>query len=266
MRRDPNDPSALAGLGIVRLRQHRLPQARELLGRASSEYRRVLASNPQDQSAQAGLRGALAAERSAETAGLAPRSAGPGIAINPARARADALRAEGRALEAQGDVPNAGAKYQEAIAVDPTDPWARVDYARFLAHRGDVAQGFVIVDPLASGGTAESLYATALFYNEMNRPAEALAFLDAVDDFREDRTGRFVEDDLASRFGFQPDEQIRIVEAINAGVVTTLEREATIVGGRSGQESPSDTAVPAGHTTQEMDGLVHGAEQTRGDP
>ncbi len=178
--RDPNDPAALAGLGIVRLRQHRLPQARELLGRAISGYRRVLASAPQDQAAQAGLRGALAAERSAETAGI-PRAGGaPGVPANPARARADALRAEGQTLETQGNVAAAAAKFQEAIAVDPTDPWARLDYARFVARRGDVAQGFALVDPAASGGTADSIYAAALFYSEQNRPADALALLQRI--------------------------------------------------------------------------------------
>src|SRR5712691_4770721 len=181
LRGNPSDPTALAGLGIVRLRQHRLPQARELLGRAIGEYRRVLASDPQNQAAQAGLRGALVAERSTETAGIAPRSGPPGaVAANPARARADALRAEGQTLEAQGSGLGAVAKFQEAIAVDPNDPWARLDYARFLARRGDLAQGFAIIDPAASGGTAESLYAAAIFYSEQNRVPEALALVERI--------------------------------------------------------------------------------------
>lgn len=181
LRTNPNDPAALAGLGVVRLRQHRLPQARELLGRAVGEYRKALASNPQDAAAQAGLRGALMAERSAETAGVSRGGGGPAPApVNPVRARADALRAEGQAFEQRGDLPNAGAKYQEAIAVDPSDPWARLDYARFLAHRGDTAQGFAVIDPAASGNTTDSVYAAALFYNEVNRPADALTLLDRI--------------------------------------------------------------------------------------
>ncbi len=177
--RNPNDPDALAGLGIVRLRQRRLPQARELLGRAITEFRRALAADPNNQAAQMGLRGALTAQHSADTAGR-PGPAAAAAPVNPARARADTLRAEGQALEAKADVVGAAAKYQEAIAVDPSDPWARLDYARFLAHRGDVAQGFAVVDPAASGASPESFYAAALFYNEQSRPGEALALLDRI--------------------------------------------------------------------------------------
>jgi tetratricopeptide (TPR) repeat protein len=180
LKRNPSDPNALAGLGIVRLRQHRLAQARELLAHAVTEYRRALASAPNDRAAQAGLRGALAAERSAQTAGIPRPGAAAGPAVTPARARADALRTEGQNLEAQGNVAAAGAKYQEAIAVDPTDPWARLDYARFLARSGNVAQGFAVIDPAASGDTADSFYAAAIFYDEQNRGADALALLDRV--------------------------------------------------------------------------------------
>lgn len=179
LQRDANDPGALAGLGIVRLRQHRLPQARELLEHAVREYRRVLAANPSDSAAQAGLRGALAAERSAETAGL-PRRGAAGPPVSSARARADQLRAEGSALEARGDAAAAQAKYLEAVAVDPSDPWARLDYARFLAGRGNLTQAFQIVDPAASGNSAESLQAAALFYSEHNRMQEAVALVDRI--------------------------------------------------------------------------------------
>lgn len=180
LKRDPNDPNALGGLGIVRLRQHRLREARELLAHAVTQYRRVLASAPDDHSAEAGLRGALAAERSAETAGIPRPGAAAGPTVTPARARADALRAEGQTLEAQGNTAAAGAKYQEAIAVDPTDPWARLDYARFLARSGNVAAGFAAVDPAASGNSADSFYAAAIFYDEQNRGADALALLERV--------------------------------------------------------------------------------------
>jgi tetratricopeptide (TPR) repeat protein len=178
--RDPNDPGALSGLGVVRLRQRRLEQARELLGHAVREYRRVLAANPNDSAAQAGLRGALSAERSAETAGLPQRGAAGAAPVNPARARADQLRAEGRTLEARGDAAGAQAKYLESVAVDPNDPWARLDYARFLAGRGDLPQAFQLVDPAASGGTADSLQAAALFYSEHNRVREAVALVDRI--------------------------------------------------------------------------------------
>lgn len=181
LRSNPNNPDALAGLGVVRLRQHRLEQARELLGHAIREYRSELAANPGNSAAQSGLRGALSAERAARTAGSAGAARpGPAAPVNTARTRADALRAEGQALESRGDAAAAAAKYQEAIAVDPNDAWARLDYARFLARSGDATQGFQVVDPSASGGTAESFQAAAIFYNEQNRPRDALALLDRI--------------------------------------------------------------------------------------
>ena len=107
-----------------------------------------------------------------------PGEAGP--PVSPGRTQSDALRSEGQALESRGDAAGAATKYQEAISADPTNPWARLDFARFLARQGNAAQGFQIVDPAASGGTRDSFHAAAMFYSEQNRSTEALALLDQI--------------------------------------------------------------------------------------
>ncbi len=222
LRQHPGDADALAGLGLVRLRQQRFGEARNLLGRAmhaapsrrsrwaaayataemwseinegkaaaaagnyaraEAAYRRALAAHPDNSTALVGLYTALTAEgKTVEAASLSARVAalGPGQLAGANRARADMLRAEGRNLESHGDAAGAQAKYQEAIAVDPNDAWARLDFARFLVRRGDASQGVQIVDPAASGGSAESYQAAAIFYSEQNRQREAVALLDRI--------------------------------------------------------------------------------------
>lgn len=256
LRRRPGDPDALAGLGLVRLRQQHFGEARDLLGRAiraaparrgqwaaaydsavfwagvneakaaaaagndqraqsilsglshsrsdswnaelllgaaasrlgdyaaaENAYRRVLAVRPDDPDATVGLYTALTAEgKTAEAASLSARLAtlAPSQIAGANRARADLLRTEAKGLDTGGNVAAAQAKYQEAIAVDPNDPWARLDYARLLARQGEFTQAFAMVDPAAASGTAESLQAAATFYSEQNRFAEALALLDRI--------------------------------------------------------------------------------------
>jgi tetratricopeptide (TPR) repeat protein len=222
LHRNPNDADAVAGIGLIRLRQQRFGEAREMLGRAmriaparrgqwatayesasyqitlqeaksaqsagnyaaaEAAYRRALAGQPSNADAMVGLYSALAAEgKTAEAAELYSRLAAldPRRVAGLNRARADMLRADGKALETRGDGAGAQARYQEAIGVDPTDAWARLDFARFLAHQGSVPQAFSVIDPAASGNSADSFQAAAIFYSEQNRLPEALAMLDRV--------------------------------------------------------------------------------------
>jgi cellulose synthase operon protein C len=218
----PDDADALAGLGLVRLRQQRFGEARDLLGRAmraaparrgqwataydsaelwgainegkaaaaagnnaraETAYRRVLAGHPDNATAIVGLYTALIAQgKTAEAQGLAEKIAtlAPSQLAGLNRARSDLLRAEAKNLDAAGNFAAAQAKYQEAIAVDPNNAWARLDNARLLVRQGDSAQAFAMVDPAASGNTVDSVEAAATFYSEQNRVAEALALLDRI--------------------------------------------------------------------------------------
>ncbi len=257
---NPNDPQALAGLGLVRLRQERFAEARDLLGRAiraapeqrkdfgaaydsasfwanvqqakalqargnlqgarallapllarprgdswgaemvlaniearlknnaaaERSYRRVLAARPQNVDALIGLANVLTAQgKTAEAAAITNR-------LNPALrarvggggggtgSRAEALRKEAKEAEANSNNTLAEQKFKEAIADDPKNPWIRLDYARFLAGQGQLDQGFLMVDPAASGNTPTSVLVAAMYDTQQDRWAEALDRIDRV--------------------------------------------------------------------------------------
>ncbi len=127
---------------------------------AEETYRRVLRARPGNPDALLGLANALRAQnKTAELNQLTGR-------MSPAeRARfervgtggpAEKLRNEAKAASANGDVALATAKFREAIAADPRDPWIRFDYARFLAGQGHQPEAFAAVDPAATVATRRS--------------------------------------------------------------------------------------------------------------
>ena len=249
----PGDPDALAGLGLIRLRQQRFGEARDLLGRAmraaparrgqwavayesatfwatlnaakaardagnyqrakslaaglvghgrdawnaelvladvdsklgdhaaaEQAYRAVLAAQPQNSDAAVGLFNELTAQgKTAEAQALADRL--PAGKLGGANhLRAEVLRTDAKTSEAHGDTAQALSKYQQALAADPMDPWVRLDFARFLARQGEPAQARVVIDPAASGNTAVSWYAAAIFDSEQNRFSDAMAKLERI--------------------------------------------------------------------------------------
>ena len=254
----PDDTDALAGLGMVRLRQGRFTEARDLLGRAikgaparqpewataydsagfwssmqeakaqigagyaqrakavltalvarkhpdnwnaelllgeaelkldnkpaaEQAYRRALAGKPGNSDAIVGLAGVLTAEgKTDEAASLATRLTAADrarIAGTGGNAQSDLLRVAAKDAAARGDAAAARAKFAQALAADPKNPWLRLDFARFLAKSGAAADGFSTVDPAASGGTPLGVYAAAIFDDEQHRPADALAKLDRI--------------------------------------------------------------------------------------
>jgi len=119
---------------------------------------------------------------SGRVAGIAETRTGepPQPPASPARTRAEGMRNAAKNFEARGDTAQAMVQYQQAIATDPSDPWVRLDFARFLARQGETAQAGPIIDPVAAGNTPESWYASAIFDSEQNRTAEALAKIDRI--------------------------------------------------------------------------------------
>jgi tetratricopeptide (TPR) repeat protein len=261
LKANPNDVQALAGLGLVRLRQQRFGEARDLLARAiklapdqqkdfasaydsavfwgrvadakraaaaknyaaarailapllahqradqwgaemvladieakmgenaaaEMTYRQVLRGHPGNADATFGLIAALRAQsKTAEVDQLMSR-------MSPAeRARlekagtgagggqAEALRSEAKAASANGDVATATTKFQAAIAADPTNPWIRLDYARFLAGQSHLPEAFAAVDPAASGNTPTSILVSAMFDAQQDRWVAALDKINGI--------------------------------------------------------------------------------------
>lgn len=218
--RNRSDDEALGGLGIVRLRQSRFVEARDLLTRASTlgnaaqwadalrsarfyggieEARAALTAGDlagAETQAQALVRSGfetpapallLLAEiyeqqgRYADAADiLAQASADPGAEEGQLQSRA----ARNRALAAArtGDADTAEEAFVSGLLLDPNDPWIRYEFGRWLIARGRVAEGDSMIAALSGIGTADALYAAALLQEELGRPQEAQRLVDRIPD------------------------------------------------------------------------------------
>jgi cellulose synthase operon protein C len=218
--RNRSDADALGGLGIVRLRQSRFVEARDLLTRASAlgsaaqwadalrsaryyggieEARAALAAGnlqAAETQAQELVRSGfdtpapallLLAEvyeqqgRYADAADvLGQAGATPGEEAGQLQSRA----ARNRALAASrfGDDDAAEEAFLSGLMLDAADPWTRYEFGRWLIARGRVAEGESMIAALDGIGTADALYAAALLQQELDRPAEAQRLLDRIPD------------------------------------------------------------------------------------
>ena len=256
---NPNDPQALGGMGLVRLRQQRFAEARALLGRAMKAdpahrsqwaaaydsaafwatvqeakalqasgslqrarailerllahsrprgsagaemvlanidrrlndnaaaeraYRRVLAVEPRNGDALIGLAGVLTAEGKTAEANEIARRMTPAerkrLASGGGGGLGQRFVKEAKDAEANGKNNIADAKFRQAIAAEPRDPWIRLEYARFLAGEGHGDQGYAVVDPQATGNTPTSVMVAAMYDVQQDHWAEALDLVDAM--------------------------------------------------------------------------------------
>ena len=218
--RNRADDEALGGLGIVRLRQSRFVEARDLLTRASAagnaaqwadalraaryyggieEARASLAAGNVAQaqaSAEELVRSGfdtpapamlLLAEiyeqqgRYADAADiLTQASASPSDEQGQLRSRA----ARNRALQASqfGDQSQAESEFMSGLMLDQSDPWIRYEFGRWLIGRGRVAESESMIAALSGIGTPDALYAAALLSQDLGRSAEAQRYLDRIPD------------------------------------------------------------------------------------
>jgi tetratricopeptide (TPR) repeat protein len=258
LKANPNDAQALAGMGLVRLRQQRFGEARGYLERAlklapderkdiepaldsaifwgrvdeakraayaknyaqarailgpllahprpdewgalmvlgdvetkagqgaaaEMTYREVLRFRPGNPDATLGLANALRMQnKTAELDQLKSRmSPAERERFDKAGAggEAEKLRNEAKEASANGDNATADKKFQAAIAVDPKDPWIRLDYARFLAGQNNMQQAFAVVDPAASGNTPTSILVASMFDAQQDRWIRALDLINSI--------------------------------------------------------------------------------------
>ncbi|MDP1985648.1 cellulose biosynthesis protein BcsC, partial [Phenylobacterium sp.] len=149
---------------------------------AETAYRRLLAATPNDNDAQVGLlESLLAQDKTEEGFALANQLSAAGVAparLNQIRAAVEHRR--GERFWAQGDSASAQNAFQTALALRPTDPWIRYDYARFLDAQGESAAALGLMAGAEAQGDAESLYAAALFSDQQGRGAQALALISRI--------------------------------------------------------------------------------------
>ncbi|MDE1174078.1 MAG: tetratricopeptide repeat protein [Parvibaculaceae bacterium] len=142
---DPRNQNALAGLAGVLMRQNKVSEAQSLMSRLTAAQRDQLA---------------------------------PGLVS--AQAQADLARAKN--LADSGDVNGANAAYSSALAKAPSDPWLRVEYANFLAARGNSEDAGRLVDPVTDPAVAtpSSLFAAAIYYSTQGDTARANELMNRI--------------------------------------------------------------------------------------
>ncbi len=211
------DADALGGLGVTRLRQERFKEARDLLERASqgpnpSRWTEALTSArffaSLDEAEAAGdasdprrsealLTELLASATTPEQKSIVAVQLGDLLMLQAryAEARAAYAQATGSSTDAgykmanaeaaeaaaNGDNARAENAYRQALDLGgASDPWLSFAFAGFLLEQGRSSDAAAIIQPLEASSNSEALYAAALYYNQAERPADALRLLRRV--------------------------------------------------------------------------------------
>ncbi len=142
---DPDNQNALAGLAGVLMQQNKVSEAQSLMSRLTAAQRGQLA---------------------------------PGFVS--AQAQADLARA--KSLADAGNINGANAAYSSALSKAPSDPWLRVEYANFLAARGNSVDAGRLVDPVTDPAVAtpNSLFAAAIYYSTQGDTARANELMNRI--------------------------------------------------------------------------------------
>lgn len=214
-----NDGDALGGLGIVRLRQSRFAEARDLLEQASrqpnpgrwsealsaarfyagmEQARTLLARGQTDQAqataealvrsgfAQTGPALELLADiyerqgRYADAADFYRQAAETSGVQTDQRLQSRAARGRALAAVARGDDLTAEQEFQGGLMLDQSDPWIRYEFARFLIRHGRSVEAESLIGTLTQSSDPDALYAAALIDSDLGRNAAADALIDRI--------------------------------------------------------------------------------------
>jgi tetratricopeptide (TPR) repeat protein len=135
----------------------------------AAELARVLLAAGRDREAEAMLSELPPAERRAI-----------GDAIDSTRAAR--LRDEAKSLQARKRDKDAVVALEKAAALEPNDPWVRLDLARLYATRGESERGKAVFEELLGRrpNDADTRYAFAIYLSGVERDAEAMRMLEAI--------------------------------------------------------------------------------------
>lgn len=214
-----NDGDALGGLGIVRLRQSRFTEARDLLEKAArqpnpdrwsealsaarffsgiEEARALVARGQVDQAqakAEALVRSgypqqALALElladiyerqgRYADAADFYRQAGEQGGPQTDQRLQSRAARGRALAAMARGDDITAEQEFQGGLMVDQSDPWIRYEFARFLIRHGRSVEAESLIGSLTQSSDPDALYAAAMIDSDLGRNTAAQGLINRV--------------------------------------------------------------------------------------
>lgn len=214
------DGDALGGLGLVRLRQGRFPEAADLLERASrygraDQWKEGLGTarffadlgEARAQLAQGQLDAAQAKAEQLVRSGYAKpapalelladiyeqqgrfadaadlyRQAGNGGMQDDLRLQVRAARGRALAAVQRGDYETAEREFQNGLLLDRNDPWIRYEFARFMIDRNRLADADGLLRSLTVSGQPDSLYAAALIRNDLGQAGAADELIDRIPD------------------------------------------------------------------------------------
>jgi tetratricopeptide (TPR) repeat protein len=216
--RNKRDPDALGGMGLVYMKRGRFGEARDALAQASdlgdaSKWKEALTSaryfaSLQDAQAMV-ARGQIDSARQATEAlirtgysqpGAAMelladiyerqgrfadaadlyRQAGEGGSPNGTRLQSRAARGTALAAAARGDDFTAEQAFQQGMMLDPSDPWIRYEFARFMIKRGRVPESESLLGSLAASSNPDAVYAAAMLDADLGRGAAAQGLIDRI--------------------------------------------------------------------------------------
>lgn len=179
---DPGQPAASLALAALFDSQRRSIDA-------ARTYRDVLAQDPANRTAlneliRLALRDGHEDQAQALMTKL-PAAERQALVVTLNRDRADRLRTQADLRVAQGNRAGVIGLLEQAAALDPVDPWLRLDLARLYIQRndpGDAARADRLFADLTARPAPDpaALYAAALFDDTRERPLQALATLDRV--------------------------------------------------------------------------------------
>ncbi|WP_304218782.1 cellulose biosynthesis protein BcsC [Phenylobacterium aquaticum] len=150
---------------------------------AEAAFRAALSLAPNRDEARMGLALALIDQNKADQAETLIHDIPDSAAARSLTGRIE--RARATRLTQAGDTFGAGSALASALNADPSDPWTRYDYAKFLAANGDRGQAAVVVAPLsAPDANVEALSAGALYAASQNRLTEAAALVRRIPESR----------------------------------------------------------------------------------
>ena len=151
-------------LGYIQLRAGRLADA-------EASFHRALASSPRGTTALAGLAAVYARQgRDLEANAVYTRLGRNPDAGDALQQRATALRAQ---AQASSDPVEKATLYREAIAAAPSDPWIKLELARFLYGHAQQADANALMADVAAGPKppAEQVQAALIWAQEHDDPA-----------------------------------------------------------------------------------------------
>ncbi|WP_241127218.1 cellulose biosynthesis protein BcsC [Novosphingobium terrae] len=111
------------------------------------------------------------------------RQAGQGSsagAAGNARLQSRALRGTALADAARGDDLGAEQAFQQGLMLDPSDPWIRYEFARFMQARGRAPEADSLISSLSASTDPDALYAAAMLNADAGRGAVAQGLIDRI--------------------------------------------------------------------------------------